>query len=173
MYTKIQPSNQHWIKVIQKSITVIDKIGIFAYQILIELNMKKIMNVFLVVLFAGFIGNNAIAQSKWPEKDAFHAVMSTTFHPSEEGNLEPIKTRSGEMVLKAKEWMNSTPPAEFKKKSIKKKLKLLYKESVALDKLIKDKGTDDQIKKSLAKLHDRFHQIAEICHHEGKDHKDH
>jgi len=135
--------------------------------------MKKIMSALLLVLFAVSLGTKSFAQTKWLEKDAFHAVMSTTFHPSEEGNLEPIKTRSGELVLKAKEWVNSTPPLEFNKKSIKKKLKLLYKESVALDKLIKNKGTDAQIKKSLAKLHDRFHQIVEICHHEGKDHKDH
>lgn len=39
---------------------------------------------------------------KWVELKAFHGVMSQTFHPSEEGNLELIKTRSEEMAEKAK-----------------------------------------------------------------------
>ena len=33
--------------------------------------------------------------------EAFHEVMSKTFHPAEEGKLDPIKTRSYEMVQKA------------------------------------------------------------------------
>ncbi len=130
--------------------------------------MKKTLAIAFVLFVSTFLTSKCIAQEKtdkWPEKTAFHAVMSTTFHPSEEGNLEPIKTRSGEMVEKAEAWMKSTPPDEFNNKKIKKKLKQLYNESKDLDKLIKANGTDAEIKTSLAKLHDRFHEIAEICHH--------
>lgn len=122
------------------------------------------MKQLILLVSALFFFQITNAQKKeWPEKDAFHKVMSTTFHPSEEGNLEPIKTRSGEMVTAAKAWMDSKVPEGFEQKGLKKKLKLLYKESIALDKMIKKGATDDQIKKSLSALHDRFHQIVELC----------
>ncbi len=52
------------------------------------------------------ISNNYKAVTKgkfddWPALKDFHKVMSQTFHPSEEGNLQPIKERSGEMTQKA------------------------------------------------------------------------
>ena len=53
-----------------------------------------------IVLFVLAI-NSVKAQStfdKWPAIKEFHSVMSQTFHPSEEGNLEPIKARSEEML---------------------------------------------------------------------------
>jgi len=38
---------------------------------------------------------------QWPALKTFHEVLSQTFHPSEEGNLEPIKSRSEELMNKA------------------------------------------------------------------------
>lgn len=46
----------------------------------------------------------------WNELSAFHDVMSATFHPMEEGDLNPIRSRAKEMAAKAIEWANSTPP---------------------------------------------------------------
>jgi len=139
--------------------------------------MKKALSITLLLIATTIFNSVCLAQEKkveWPERTAFHGVMSTTFHPSEEGNLVPIKTRSGEMVEKAEAWMKSTPPSEFNNKTVKKKLKQLYNESKALDKLVKNKGTDAEIKAALAKLHDRFHEIVEICHHkEGEKKHDH
>jgi len=81
--------------------------------------------------------------------------MSTTFHPAEEGKLEPIKTRSAELAAAASAWLKSTPPAEFNKPAILAKLKLLDAESAALDALIKGKkATDAEITAALTKLHD-------------------
>jgi hypothetical protein len=134
--------------------------------------MKKVLRI-CILLFVGLSLNLTVqAQTKveWPERTAFHSVMSTTFHPAEDGNLEPIKKRSGEMVQKAKEWKESTPPKEFDKPVIKKKLKQLYKESKALDKMIQKKASDAKIKAALTKLHDRFHEIAEACNHSQKGH---
>jgi len=36
--------------------------------------------------------------------DDFHEVMAKTFHPAEEGKLEPIRNRSQEMQDKAAAW---------------------------------------------------------------------
>jgi hypothetical protein len=51
---------------------------------------------FAVLLFSMAI-NAVSAQStfdKWPAIKEFHTVMSQTFHPAEEGNLQQIKARS-------------------------------------------------------------------------------
>jgi superoxide dismutase len=69
------------------------------------------------------ISNNYKAVTKgkfddWQELKDFHKVMSQTFHPSEEGNLQPIKTRSKEMVEKANLLAKSTIPVEFNKKEV-------------------------------------------------------
>lgn len=121
-----------------------------------------------IILFIAFIASSfaSKAQTKkteWKEKSDFHTVMSATFHPSEEGNLEPIKTRSGELVKSAKAWKESTPPKEFDTPKVKKTLKKLLKKSIELDKLVKNNGSDEKIKKTLSDLHDIFHEIVEIC----------
>lgn len=106
------------------------------------------------------------AQSKfdsWPELKSFHTVMTQTFHPSEEGNLEPIKTRSAEMVAKVGALQKSKIPAEFDKKEVKDAVNKLAIDSKKLHELIENKGTDKEIKKALSDLHDTFHLIVEKC----------
>lgn len=99
----------------------------------------------------------------WPQIKDFHKTMSQTFHPSEEGNLEPIKTRSGEMVLKAEALAKNVIPAPFDKKEVKKAVADLVKGSKKLDKLVKNKAKDADITKELAALHDVFHTIVGLC----------
>lgn len=113
-------------------------------------------------------GTAAIAQAQqpaWKELDDYHSVMAQTFHPSEEGNLQPIKKRSGELAAKAKALKKSAIPAAYQKEGVKKSLDLLAKESKALDKMVRKKKPDADITKSLAALHDRFHEVMEKCHH--------
>lgn len=100
---------------------------------------------------------------EWPEIKSFHKVMSQTFHPSEDGNLEPIKTRSAELLSNAELLSKSAIPAEFDNKEVRSAIKKLVTDSKKLDKLIKNKGKDEVIKKSLTELHDTFHLIVEKC----------
>lgn len=102
----------------------------------------------------------------WQALKDFHKVMSQTFHPSEKGNLEPIKTRSGEMVEKAVALAASTIPAEFNTKQVKSAVAELVAGSKKLDKLVKKGGKDADITKSLSDLHDVFHKIIGLCTHE-------
>ena len=138
--------------------------------------MKNYLSISLALVATFLLSFTAIAQKKadpWPEKAAFHHIMATTFHPAEEGNFAPIKKGSGDMVAKAKAWLNSTPPAEFNKPEIKAKLKQLYEESMALDKMVKGNATDEQLKPVLAKLHDRFHEIIGMCSKDEKEAEQH
>ncbi len=104
---------------------------------------------------------------EWPALKDFHKVMSETFHPSEEGNLQPIKTRSGEMVLKADLLVKSIIPAEFNKKEVVAAIQKLKLDSKKLDKLVKGKKSDKEISEALVKLHDVFHEIIGLCSEES------
>jgi Skp family chaperone for outer membrane proteins len=118
-----------------------------------------------IVLFL-FAVNTISAQStfdKWPAIKEFHEVMSQTFHPSEEGNLEPIKTRSEELMNKAAVLLKSDIPAEFKTAAVLASAEKLQLKSKSLHKLVQSKGSDADIKKSLAELHDVFHEIVGLC----------
>lgn len=124
--------------------------------------MKPILLV-LALFFLG--GATATAQTKapWPEMEAFHQIMSKTFHPVEKGDFNPIRTRSQEMVDKAIAWRNADAPAGYDKNAIKKQLKQLVKDSKKLHQLIQHNGSDGDVKARLVQLHDLFHAITEKC----------
>jgi hypothetical protein len=132
-------------------------------------NMKKIVSVAIVSVTL-FFSMSAMAQekAKWNELEAFHEIMSKTFHPSEEGKLEPIRSRSQEMFDKATAWKSSTAPVGYDQNAVKKNLKDLVKGAKEINKLVKEKAADAVLKEKLSKLHDVFHQIVEKC--EKEDH---
>lgn len=113
--------------------------------------------------------NSAKAQKpKWQEMETFHTVMAQTFHPAEEGKLEPIKTRSKEMMEKAVAWKSSTAPEGYDQKAVRKPLKELVKGTKQLNSLVSENATDAAIKEKISSLHDVFHKIMEKC--EKDDH---
>ncbi|MCB0471560.1 MAG: hypothetical protein KDC56_00720 [Flavobacteriaceae bacterium] len=132
--------------------------------------MKK--TTFILFLFVALATQQISAQSafdKWEALKSFHSVMSQTYHPMEEGNLEPVKSRSGELMEQANTLATSKIPAEFNTDSMKASVKKLKKDSKSLHKLVKSKkSTDEEIKKSLENLQDAFHQIVGLCR--GDDH---
>ena len=134
--------------------------------------MKKFIYTAIIALSTTF----AIAQNKaeWKELKDFHTVMSQTFHPAEEGNLKPIRERSAEMVKAAEAWKKSDIPADYKNvKDIQETLNKLVDGSKNLDKQIKAKASDEEIKKSITALHDVFHTIVGLCRPGHDDHKGH
>jgi len=105
----------------------------------------------------------AIEKDAWQELKDYHMVMAQTFHPMEEGNLGPIRSRSGELVAKATVLAASKVPASFQSPQITKAIKELVEGSAAVDKLVRKKSKDEKIVKSLTKLHDTFHVIQGLC----------
>lgn len=99
----------------------------------------------------------------WQALKDFHKIMSQTFHPSEEGNLQPIKERSSEMVAKAETLAQSSIPAEFNRKEVVDAIQKLVVDSKKLDKMVKSKKSDKAITKALSELHDTFHKIIGLC----------
>lgn len=99
----------------------------------------------------------------WAALKTFHEVMSQTFHPSEKGDLAPIKKRSAEMTAKAKALQNSQIPAEFKTASIQTHLAELTTKTEILAKRIKAKAKDAEITKLLYEAHEAFHHLIGAC----------
>ena len=126
--------------------------------------MKNIKFLFAAVALF-FVSTFVSAQVKdWKEKNEFHKVMSTTFHPAEEGNLAPIKSKIGEMQEKAIAFQKSVIPADVvNKKEVQKNLKDLVKGTKSLNKKIKANASDEVIKNDLTSLHDVFHKIVGLC----------
>lgn len=117
------------------------------------------------------VAQEAVAQApktsifdEWSALKTFHGIMSQTFHPAEEGNLAPIKTRSAEMVEKATQLANSEIPADFKTEKISTAVTKLKEGSQSLHALIqRATATDAEITFSLTALHDVFHEIVGLC----------
>lgn len=132
-------------------------------------NIKILFTAF--VLFFAF--NSISAQVKdWKEKNDFHKIMSQTFHPAEEGNLAPIKSRIQEMETKAVAFQKSDIPSEIaNKEEVKKNLDELVKGTKILSKKIRSNSSDEIIKKHLTELHDVFHKIVGLC--SAEDEHDH
>jgi hypothetical protein len=127
---------------------------------------KSMKKYFFVLLLMG-LAQWSFAQkgTGWEELDAYHTVMAQTFHPAEEGNLKPLMERSGELAEKAKTLKASAIPEKYQKEGVKTSIKLLAKESKAIDKFVKTKPSDADLTKAITALHERFHQVMEECMH--------
>jgi hypothetical protein len=128
--------------------------------------MKKAVSLLVVVLSLIGVSSQAQQKASWKEMDEFHKIMASTFHPAEEGKLEPIKTRSGEMVDKAVSWQKSDAPKGYNKNAVKASLKKLVSASKELHQLVKNNAADEVLKQKLSSLHDIFHEITEKCEKE-------
>ena len=131
--------------------------------------------VFATTLFISFYASAQSKLDNWPELKTFHGVMASTFHPSEDGNLQPIKERVGEMVEKAQALAASKIPDEFANDKVKDAVARLVSGSQELKTLIDAKEKDEVITKKLSALHEVFHEIIGLCMHpegEKNEHKE-
>jgi hypothetical protein len=131
--------------------------------------MKIIKSLFA---FAAFFALNSVSAQtvteRWPEIRAYHEVISKTFHSSEEGNLDPIKTHSELLVEKAEALSVENMPEEFRSPKLIESLVILKKETKKVNDMVQRKQSDAEIKKALATLHDTFHKIVGLCKEEKK-----
>lgn len=104
-------------------------------------------------------------QDTWQELDDYHHIMAMTFHPAEAGDFKPIYQNANELAAKAKLLSASTPPAKYQKPGVRESVALLEKESAALAQMVKKKKNEQELKKAIFALHDRFHEVMEKCHH--------
>jgi len=125
----------------------------------------KILAIITFLLTASSIHAQAAAD-KWPALKEFHAVISQTFHPAEEGNLAPLKARAEELAIKGTALLKSDIPAEYRTNAILISAQNLQIQAKALYKLVATNAPDAEIMKSVTIVHNTFHEIAGLCSEE-------
>ncbi len=123
--------------------------------------MKSIVSLLVVATLLSTVTLKAQEKFNWKEMDEFHTVLSATFHPSQGGDLAPLKSRSSELADKAIAWQKSKVPGGLNKKEIKSSLKKLTSASKELHRLVKNNTSDEMLKQKLSSLHDIFHAIKD------------
>jgi hypothetical protein len=125
--------------------------------------MKKTRIVMMLMLFT-FINKFAFSQqATWKEMEDFHAVMSVTFHPAEDNNLQPVKEKAGDLLRKAMDWQQAAVPQGYHGEATKPILKKLVKQCKALKAAVEKKKPDAELKKMITEAHEVFHEIKEKC----------
>lgn len=98
----------------------------------------------------------------WKELDEFHTIMDATFHPTEEGNVEPIKKELKKFVKIAESLQKKQKPEIFNTAEINEATKVLVDATKKFQKGFK-KMSDEQIIKEMDVLHDHFHKVLDLC----------
>ncbi len=107
--------------------------------------MKSIIRLIVIVLAmlpAISFAQTAKTKTVWPEMKAFHALMSKTFHPVEEGNYAPLKLKADSLMMAAKAWKESKIPDTFKPEETAKTLTMLLEQCIVLEGAVKAKADD-------------------------------
>lgn len=135
--------------------------------------MKKIklFLLSLVVLVATSYGQEKA--KGWAEMKSFHTLMAATFHPSEEGDLKPLKEKSADLLNAAKAWQASEIPADYKPEETKATLKKLAAQCADINKGVIAGYADEKLKTMIAEAHDTFHKIVGECKKGSEGHEGH
>ncbi len=126
--------------------------------------MKSIVR--LAVIILAMLPVMSFAQSSktaWPEMKKFHSFMSSSFHPTEEGNFKPLRENADSMLIAAKTWQSSKIPAGYKPELTKTTLDELVKKCSVIAAAVKEKSIDDELNVLITDAHDIFHKIVEKC----------
>ena len=110
-----------------------------------------------------------IEKDNWLAIKDFHKVMAQTFHPAEEKNFAPLRTRSGELYAKAILLKNSTPPASANNERVQEALARLEKQCLEIHTLVQKPSKNIEAQNALllekiTKAHDIFHEVEGLCH---------
>ncbi len=128
----------------------------------------KLFTFALTLAFAGFFAASTasaqtVKKAPWKEMHDFHEVMSTSFHPAEEGNLAPLREKSALLVERAIAWQKSAVPAGYIPKTTSEVLKRLVKQCKKVNKAVKKGKSDAVLTAEITTAHDVFHEIMEKC----------
>lgn len=138
--------------------------------------LKNLAFLVLIFLFAACVSKKEESHSdteddnNWEEMDEYHMIMAETFHPyKDSANLEPVKSRAGELSAAAEKWANADLPEKVDNDEMKNKLEQLKNESAALVQVV---ASEDEtvIGDQLTRVHDIFHTIQEDWYGGGESH---
>lgn len=125
--------------------------------------MKKISLLVTLLLVGLFTASAQGKFSGWPEMKAFHEVLAHTVHPAEEGDMEPIRTRSHELFASCKQLNIAPVPAPYNTERMRNTLKRMEKETDRLNAACVRQEQSGTIMKKLKTVHDTFHEVMGMC----------
>lgn len=123
--------------------------------------------VLLVTTFA-FQMNAQSAATKWSQLNEYHELLSKTFHPAENGNLNAIKNAHDYLVQRSEALDVTMMPSELKSETLIAQVGVLKKMTKKLSELITNKAPDVEIMRTFQNVHDIFHKIEKECAHPTK-----
>lgn len=129
--------------------------------------MKSIVRIAVIMLAMipaiSFAQTGKTTTAVWPEMKAFHALMASSFHPTEDGNFAPLKQKADSLLMAAKAWQASTIPVDYKPAETKATLDKLVQQCTVLAGAVKAKAADVKLKVLISDAHDIFHKIVGEC----------
>ncbi len=110
-------------------------------------------------------GMKMMMETPWREMNGFHSLLHLSHQPlMKSGDLAPAKRNAGLLADAAEVWAKSTAPAECKAPAdITDKLAALAGDVRAYATLVDAKGTDEEVKAALGKIHDQFEAAHMAC----------
>jgi hypothetical protein len=112
--------------------------------------------------------------SPWKEMNAFHEVLGATFHPVAAGNFAPLREKAPDLNGKAREWAASTAPAACATEKISTDVAAISSQALVVSNLVLAKASDDDLRKAITELHDKFESVEKACGgHGGMKHTGH
>lgn len=126
--------------------------------------MKKLSILFLMLILSSItLAVYSQQSAKWKAMDDFHSVMSISFHPADDGNLQPLKEKAGDLLNKAKAWQKSTVPQGYNGSLTKPILKRLVQQCNVIKNAVANNQPDAELKTLITEAHEIFHEIKEKC----------
>ena len=126
--------------------------------------MKKVQIFILMLILSSFtMAVYSQTPATWKEMEEFHAVMSSSFHPADEGNFKPLRENATDLLTKAKAWQKSAVPEGYNATMTKDVLKRLTKHCTIVKNAVNNNKTDADLKKLITEAHEIFHEIKEKC----------
>jgi len=128
-----------------------------------KIKLYKMKKLLICLVMALPFALSAQGTSDWKEQNVFHDLMSHTFHPSENGNLKPLKAKADSLVWSAKQWKASAIPSDFKPKETAEQLAKLVKQCAAIQSAGKAKKDDAALTAMIKEAHETFHTVVKEC----------
>jgi hypothetical protein len=108
---------------------------------------------------------------QWKELDDFHMSIATIWHPAEEGEFEPIRSRPEELYNKASALKSSDIPEKYDTDEIRSAVGRLESGSHGIFISLREKNpSNEELFEELKSLHDVFHEIVGMCRDDEHSH---
>jgi hypothetical protein len=112
-------------------------------------------------------------EGPWKEMNAFHAVLSSTFHPArDKKDLKPLRQRADQLAAAARAWSASTAPAPCASPDVRTTVGAIATDALAIGNLVLAEADDAALLKAISTLHDKFEVVEKACGaHAGMKHQ--